>query len=711
MGDLWIGVTGFYATDNPNPGLAVIRALKQADPSWRILALPYDRLGTGAFATELIDAHALVPYPQAGARALLDRFRALVNRHPLHVVIPTVDTELPHYVTLRAALGRLGIQTALPTAWALRAREKRRLPALGRCAGVAVPETLVLRSGEAVRRASTLCRYPQVLKGAQVDSAVVRTDEEFRVAAAELATKWGYPLASQPLIPGEEYDVAAVAHRGQLIGLAVMKKLSVTNKGTAWAGVTVEEPSLVEETRRLVRALRWDGAIEAEFIRTAAGRAYCFEINPRFPSWVGLAAEAGANLPAALLRLVLGEHVEPVRARPGRLFTRAVAERVFTENPLEALDGRGVKSFAYATAPSEPSGLAALPAPPDAGCVAVTGLNAADNPSPGLTVARALRALPTPPRLIGLTHEVLSSGAYVGGVWDEVRVLPFPSREEGGYPEVLMAECQAAGADCLIPTLDIEIPIVAWLAPLLAAARIATLVPPPEVLRTVAKPRLPELAAKGFRLPRTETIREVEQLPDMARTLGMPFLLKGPLADARVVRTEEEARVMAKRLAWSWGFPLIAQEYIEGEEFGVAGVADRTHRLVGAVVVRKEIRTTNGNTWAGIVMEDRKLWALADRFAESVRWVGPFELEIIRHPRRGPFLIEVNPRFPAWIFASAGAGANLPWAAVRLARGERVPPLTPRPGVFYARMAWDATAPVDRMGALAVERRVSGDVT
>ena len=84
------------------------------------------------------------------------------------------------------------------------------------------------------------------------------------------------------------------------------------------------------------------------------------------------------------------------------------------------------------------------------------------------------------------------------------------------------------------------------------------------------------------------------------------------------------------------------------------------------------------------------------------------QLEVIRHPRRGPFLIEVNPRFPAWVYLSAGAGANLPWAAVRLARGERVTPLRTRPGAFYARMAWDAVAPVERMGALAVEGMVSG---
>ena len=178
-----------------------------------------------------------------------------ILRHPLHIVIPTVDAELGHYITLRPALQRLGIATALPSAAALRAREKRRLPELGRRARVAIPDTTVLPSEEAVERVAPRLIYPQVLKGAMVDSKVVHWPEDFVVAARELAELWGYPLVTQPVIPGEEYDVAGVAREGELLGAAVMKKLGVTSKGTAWAGVTVDEPDLVEQTRRLARAL------------------------------------------------------------------------------------------------------------------------------------------------------------------------------------------------------------------------------------------------------------------------------------------------------------------------------------------------------------------------------------------------------------------------------------------------------------------------
>jgi carbamoyl-phosphate synthase large subunit len=202
----------------------------------------------------------------------------------------------------------------------------------------------------------------------------------------------------------------------------------------------------------------------------------------------------------------------------------------------------------------------------------------------------------------------------------------------------------------------------------------------------------------------------LDAVASAARTLGIPFVVKGPLADAKVVRTLEEARVAAQRLAATWGYPLLAQEYIEGQEYGVAALADRRHEVLGVVSVRKEIQTVNGNTWGGTSVTDAGLVTLARRFARALDWVGPFELEVIRDPRRGFFLLEVNPRFPAWIYLSAGAGANLPWAAVRVARGGRVPPLHPRAGAFYVRMAWDAIAPVERMGALAVDGRVTGHV-
>ena len=80
----------------------------------------------------------------------------------------------------------------------------------------------------------------------------------------------------------------------------------------------------------------------------------------------------------------------------------------------------------------------------------------------------------------------------------------------------------------------------------------------------------------------------------------------------------------------------------------------------------------------------------ANRFIRELKWRGPFELECIV---KGDdvYLIEINPRFPAWIYLSAGAGMNLPEALVRLALGEAQADLPPVPaGVMFIRHAWEA---------------------
>jgi len=55
--------------------------------------------------------------------------------------------------------------------------------------------------------------------------------------------------------------------------------------------------------------------------------------------------------------------------------------------------------------------------------IAVTGLNAADNPGPGVAVVRAIRAGAEVRaaggrgcRIVGLTYDALDPGAYMGGV-------------------------------------------------------------------------------------------------------------------------------------------------------------------------------------------------------------------------------------------------------------------------------------------------------
>lgn len=66
--------------------------------------------------------------------------------------------------------------------------------------------------------------------------------------------------------------------------------------------------------------------------------------------------------------------------------------------------------------------------------------------------------------------------------------------------------------------------------------------------------------------------------------------------------------------------------------------------------------------------------------------------------RHGYFILEINPRFPAWIFLAQGAGQNLPYACLELALGKKIQPLPPfQPGVVFMRAALDQIIPLSRL--------------
>lgn len=65
--------------------------------------------------------------------------------------------------------------------------------------------------------------------------------------------------------------------------------------------------------------------------------------------------------------------------------------------------------------------------------IAISGMNATDNPGPGVGVARSLRESSLSDlRIIGLCYGSMESGAYLNDIVDASYLLPYPS--EGVQP-------------------------------------------------------------------------------------------------------------------------------------------------------------------------------------------------------------------------------------------------------------------------------------
>ncbi len=339
-----VAVTGLNATDNPGPGISVIRSLRH-DPGFqgRVVGLAYDSLDPGIYAEGIVDDVFMIPYPSQGVEALWERLVYIRERTGMRVVIPTLDSELPSFMALEARLRELGVGTFTCTKAQYDLRAKDRLAEMGRGAGIPVPATKVIADAQALVSIHEDIPYPFYVKGLYYGARLARSLDEAVAAFHRIVAEWGVPVIIQQAIPGEELDVVAVGDgAGGLIGAVPMKKTYITDKGKGWAGVAIRDPALLDMTRRFMEHSKWRGPCEVEVLKDPGGGYHLLEINPRFPAWTYLCAGAGMNLPVAVARLAMGEAVEPMTAfEAGTMFVRIALNQIAKMSDLQQIASTG----------------------------------------------------------------------------------------------------------------------------------------------------------------------------------------------------------------------------------------------------------------------------------------------------------------------------------------------------------------------------------
>ena len=344
-----VAVTGLNARpDNPGPGLAVVRCLREAAGfNGRIIGLSYDALDPGMYLENYCDAVYLLPYPSISSMEYLERLREIHAREQFSYLIPCLDVELPGFSRAQGILKELGIHTFIPTNEQLRMRNKDNLEQLGKLAGMQTPRTAVVTRWEFFQQCEKEhWRFPLVVKGIFYDAKIVDNPQEAEEAFHAIAAHWGFPVIVQELIKGQEYNLTAVGDgRGHLYNPVMMKKLATTDKGKAWAGVSIEDETLLTASNKLAAELKWRGPLEVEVMRDTEGNYFLIEINPRFPAWIYLSVGTGGNLPMNLLQLMSDTAVATVAAQTGKLYIRYATETIASISQFESLVVDGGMAF------------------------------------------------------------------------------------------------------------------------------------------------------------------------------------------------------------------------------------------------------------------------------------------------------------------------------------------------------------------------------
>jgi carbamoyl-phosphate synthase large subunit len=339
-----VALTGLNNTDNPGPGVPVIRGIRESEEfESRIIGLAYENLEPAIYMPGMVDKTYQVPYPSEGSDILINRILEIHKRDPIDVLIPNFDAELYAFMRSDNILKEAGIRTFLPTLEQFEERHKTNLPEFGEKYDLDVPFSKPISRISEIEQLKEEFEYPLMVKGKFYDAYLAYNEEQVRMHFNRISAKWGLPVIIQEFIKGTEVNVVALGDgKGNTIGAVPMRKQFITDKGKAWSGITLDDQKMLDLTSRIIRAMKWRGGMEVELVKSPRNKYYIIEINPRIPAWVYLAVGAGQNLPEALLKLALGMEVKPFKEyQVGKMFIRYSYDLITDLKEFEKLSTLG----------------------------------------------------------------------------------------------------------------------------------------------------------------------------------------------------------------------------------------------------------------------------------------------------------------------------------------------------------------------------------
>ena len=339
-----VAVTALNAIDSPGPGIAVIRSVRESkDFEVRIIGLSYEALEPGIYLHDIVDKTYQIPYPTSGTDVLLARLQHIQQIEKIDVLIPNFDAELFNFILISDNLRKLGIRTFLPGREEFEARDKVNLFRFCNKNNLPTPSDAIIYQIRDIAKVAEKLGFPLVVKGKFYDAVVCNSIDQAEKAFYKIQAKWGLPVIIQEFITGTELNVAVLGDgQGKTISIIPMRKLYITDKGKAWAGITIDDQVLTDIADRFIKATKWRGGCELEIMMTSEGKPYIMEVNPRFPAWIYLSAAAGQNQPEALVKLAMGQKVEPfTNYEVGKVFIRYSWDHIIDISEFQKISGTG----------------------------------------------------------------------------------------------------------------------------------------------------------------------------------------------------------------------------------------------------------------------------------------------------------------------------------------------------------------------------------
>lgn len=290
--------------------------------SGRIVAVDMDPYAAGLHRA---DVKALCP--PCSAPGYIDTILDICSKENVSFVFPLYSGEIHLFCRAASRFSEIGVNLMLPPLETVRlCTDKRSFFEFLESEGFSFPATY-----EPV--ANKDFRFPLFIKPPSGSGSknTHRIDD-----AEDLAfyLKKHPDSILQDFIPGTEYTVDCLVDKGRLLA-CIPRVRVVVRDGKTMVGRTVDHPLLRAETARLLSALGMHGPCNVQFMETPEGKLFIIEVNPRLAAGgLPLSVRAGANIPAMMARLALGETVNPVEDyRRGLVMARYLSDIFMVDGP------------------------------------------------------------------------------------------------------------------------------------------------------------------------------------------------------------------------------------------------------------------------------------------------------------------------------------------------------------------------------------------
>jgi len=322
-----IAVSGLNNTDNPAPGIPVIKSLKE---NYEIVGLSYDPNEPGNYQN-IVNSTYLMPYPSLGFDELKARLEYIKEKENIDAVIPNLDAELPLYIKHQKEINEMGIKLCLPSNENFELRNKNKLDKLSKELNITYPKTYEISTIAELEKLvfEEKVIFPLMIKGNYYKAVKAENLDSAKEAFIKISNEWGFPILVQQVVIGEEVNLVGVGDgQGELKGAVAIKKLTTTSIGKIWTGLTIQNEKLLQIAKDFVKLTKWRGPFELECMMNMQN-IYMIEINPRFPAWVYFATEIGVNLPKMVAEIMQGKDTAPQLEYPSnKMYVRFVDEFV-----------------------------------------------------------------------------------------------------------------------------------------------------------------------------------------------------------------------------------------------------------------------------------------------------------------------------------------------------------------------------------------------